>query len=260
MEVATALAAHQYNLVLCASNSEEQEMENLKRLVQGKTVDGVIVVRTRLNDERVRYLQEKGLPFVCHGKTEDSLPYCFVESDGEKGIKLATGRLVRFGHRRIAWIGNHRNQYATKVRLQGYKTALAMYGIESDEELCSFGPITKANGKSAAERLLDLPNPPTAFVCASDILALGAMEAVRSRGLTVGKDISVIGYDDFPVAEMMVPALTSVNSNFRLMGKMLAEFIYKRIEGAPVEELQTVTDVSISSRLSDGPANEAGTT
>ncbi|MDT0268637.1 LacI family DNA-binding transcriptional regulator [Streptomyces sp. DSM 44915] len=157
-------------------------------------------------------LTAKGIPFVVFDPTSelpDGVP--FVGATNWRGGQSATRHLVALGHRRIAMISGPEQVLCCRARLAGYGSALAEAGLAADPDLVVHAPLTREDGYAAARALLTRPDRPTAVFAANDLQALGVYQAARAIGLSVPEDVSVVGFDDLPVAAWVEPPLTTVH-------------------------------------------------
>lgn len=235
-----SLRDHGLDLLVTACRPGPEELEIYRHLVEGRRVDGMVVARTRRWDERIAYLAEKGVPFVCYGRSETPALFPYLDGDGEHGFRVATEHLLKCGHQRIGLINSPEYLNFTHHRQRGYVLALGEAGIAHDPSLIEHGDLTEESGYSAAKRLLQLNQPPTALLCANDWMAVGAIHAVRKGGMWPGKDISIIGYDDLPVARFTDPPLTTLRQPIRGSGQRLADMLIAHMGGTPAESLQEV--------------------
>ncbi|MER3514751.1 MAG: transcriptional regulator, partial [Chloroflexota bacterium] len=188
-------------LVSTAPPGSTAEQALYRRWVQGRRVDGMVLSRMRLDDWRVRYLHEAGLPLVASGRSRTPVDFPYVEVDSRSGFAALVAHLVARGHRRIAYIGAPATLTLQADRFAGYCDGLAAAGITFDPSLVTEGNLTRMGGYQAAQRLLALPQPPTAIVGVNDLTAIGAMRAARERGLVIGRDLAVAGFDGTEDAE-----------------------------------------------------------
>lgn len=241
-----------YDLMVSTRQPNEQEMEAYRLNVQGRRVDGFIVVRTRCEDPRIQYLRQVGYPFVAFGRTRGDLDFPFVDEDSEYGMQLIADHLVGFGHHRIAGISAPAELTFTAQRLLGITKGLAKHGIALDDELIRESDLTQSGGFKQAGILLDLPNPPTAIIACNDLMAFGAMSAAQERGLVVGEDIAITGFDDIPMAEHSHPPLTTLHQPIYRIGNTVCEMLIHIIQGFPLEEDQIILKPSLVIRQSCG--------
>ncbi len=242
------------DLLVTTSPPGPQELASYQRLVEGKRVDGLVLARTRQRDERILYLLEHKVPFVVHGRSDlIHEPFPYLDIDGERGFRQAAQHLIALGHRAVAFIGAPHELNFAQHRLAGYRRALEEAGLPLRREWVLEGDLSEESGYRLTLALLDLPRPPTAILCANDLMALGALRALRERGLKAGQEVSVIGYDDIPQAHYTDPPLSTLHQPFREMGRRLVEMLLARLAGTPAEELQEIWVPELILRGSDGP-------
>jgi DNA-binding LacI/PurR family transcriptional regulator len=205
----------------------------LKRC-QVRNVDGVFVVTADMMDTDLTALFDSEIKCVTTDVPYKSIP--LVYSDNHHGSMLAIDHLVKLGHKRIAHIAGPPPTLAGQERLSGYLEGLQMAGIKYDPQLVIEAPeYDSQSGYECMKQLLDLPNPPTAVFAMCDLTALGAYRAINERGLKVGEDISVIGFDDIELAKHTHPTLTTVQQDRKSIGKTLAQILHRRINNKRVE-------------------------
>jgi LacI family transcriptional regulator len=234
------------------------ELKTYQRLVEGRRVDALIVPRTRRVDERILYLLDRDVPFVAHGRSQIDRVFPFLDMDAEHGFLEAGRELVRLGHTRIGLINAPMDLNLSHHRLAGYRLALEESGLPFDQGLIVSANLDEPGGHDAAERLLGLPVPPTAILCANDMTAFGVMHALAERGLRVGRDVSVIGYDDVPLARFSAPPLSTLRQPARAAGRRLAHMLLERLRGVPVEDLCEVWQPELILRKTHGTAPNSG--
>ncbi|MCX7323427.1 MAG: substrate-binding domain-containing protein [Hyphomicrobiales bacterium] len=223
------LAARHFDLMLLAARPGHEEQAVYRRIVKDRRADACIIVRTRRQDERVALLQEAGVPFVCHGRTETRTPYAFVDGDGEAGFREITGRLIVLGHRRIAHLAAPDHFTFAELRARGWHMAMRSAGLPDDlKRVC---PATEDAGETAAAALLVGPERPTALICATDRMAIGAVRAAQAAGLVVGRDIAVTGHDNIHAARFTHPALTTMELDVKSVGESLVDKLFDDLDG-----------------------------
>jgi len=229
-----------------------QEHLVYERMVKGRRVDGIVVARTRCDDERIAYLMSEGFPLVAFGRTASEQDFPYLDVDGKRGVCEATKYLIGLGHRRIGFISPSLYLMFAEHRLAGYKRALQENGLELDSNLVIEGNLTQAGGHQRMEQLLNLKEPPTAVVTGNDLMAFGAMEAAQERGLVVGRDVAVIGFDDVPLAAYFRPTLTTIRQPIYDIGKKLSQTLIEIIKGEEPAERQIILQPELVIRESSG--------
>jgi len=234
------------DLMLLPTAGRAAEMEAIRRLVDGGRADAIIVVRTRLEDERVAFLKQRGFPFVTHGRTARFEEHAFIDGDGESAFRRATEMLASLGHRRIAHIAAPQDLTFAHLRRTGWLAGLQETGQLDALEYAT--QPTEAGGYEAAQWLLRQSPRPTALLCATDSLAIGALSALKERGLMAGRDIAVIGHDNLPLSAFTDPPLSTMEIAAPDAGSQLAEALIARLGGRDHRDLQTILPVQQVSR------------
>jgi len=252
--VGNMAAEHGYDLLVSTHAPDDHELQVYHQKVQSRQVDGFVIVRTRRQDARIRLLREAGFPFVAFGRTENDSVFPFVDVDGTQGMRQVAEHLLRLGHQRIACLAPPPDLLFTEHRLLGLRQALAAAGLDLSEDQILLGNLTQQGGFEATLRLLDSPDRPTAIVACNDLMALGAMSALQMRGLVVGRDIAVTGFDDIPMAEHSHPPLTTVHQPIYQIGKMVCEKLIRLIRGEALAADQVILEPKLMVRQSCGSA------
>jgi DNA-binding LacI/PurR family transcriptional regulator len=200
-------------------------------LVSSRRVDGLIVSGPRTDDEELVGLVRQGFPIIVQGSLP-SLPVPSVDVDNRAGARTAVDHLLALGHRRIACITNAPLAYtAAADRLAGYRDALEAASVADAPELVVEGAFDAASGWTAMQDLLVRAPDVTAVFVASDIVAFGALRAIREAGRRVPGDISVVGFDDIPLARHFDPPLTTIRLPARDLGAAAGRALVERLAG-----------------------------
>lgn len=236
------------DLMLTASLNKRDEIGVVERMVRGQRVDGIILARPRFLDERVEFMLDQNFPFVCHGRTQVSRPHAFLDVDGELAFEESCQHLLELGHTRIALLNGKPEFMFPQHRFAGYKKALLAKNLPFDPNLVLEGDTTEEFGFEAVKKLMQQTVPPTAFLCGTDRIAFGALRGIQFLGLKAGEDVSVIGYDDLPMASHSIPPLTTMHQPIQEAGKRITEMLFALIEGQPAEELQEIWKATLMVR------------
>jgi len=244
--------------LLVSVTKRETEREAYRRIVRDGRVDGIILSSPRIQDHRVEDLLDLKFPFILHGRSDATGAYAFLDIDNEGAFLKATRYLLDLGHRRIALLNYSPNAMMfARHRELGYCQALAEREVAIDPELLCDGDMSEENGFSFTQNLLDMPDPPTAILCSSTLMALGASRAIVSRGQKIGLDVSLIAHDDmlsFLKAEQMHPALTTTRSSIREAGTEISKMLLQHVRLPHETPQRTVWPVELVVRDSTGPA------
>ena len=176
----------------------------------------------------------------------------FVGVDGTLGMRLIGEHLIGLGHRRIAYLAPPPDLMFAEHRVLGLRQALQAHGLELADDDVAIGDLTQKSGFEAAMRLLDRPLWPTAIAACNDLMALGAMSAIQERGLVVGRDIAVTGFDDIPMAEHSHPPLTTVHQPIYQIGKMVCGMLIQLLRGEELASRQVILEPKLMVRHSCG--------
>lgn len=216
-----AAMKHGYHVLL--KQVDPADPTGYRHLVSENHVDGIILSGPRQDDPGLLQLVKEGVRIMLLGQLPDS-PIPFVDIDATRSAEQAVRHLVQLGHKRVALITNANLSYTSaQQRCLGYRNALKKSGLEVDEAYIKEGNYTPGSGLAAMKELLSLPSPPTAVFVASDVVALGAMLAVKNAGLRIPHDVAFVGFDDIALAEYYDPPLTTVRLPGYKLGLMACE-------------------------------------
>jgi DNA-binding LacI/PurR family transcriptional regulator len=210
-----ALRAGRELVVLTALRRSPRD--SLLRFLCGGHVDGVVMVGLRADDTPAQLVRAAGVPVTCIGRPPDALDLPYVDADNEGGALRAVRHLAERGRRTIATIAGPRDMTVAADRLRGYQRAMVESGAR---ELIGRGEFTATSGEHAMLRLLDRCPGVDAVFAASDLMALGALRALRGRGLRVPADVAVLGFDDAALARRTAPPLSTVRQPVEEMGAL----------------------------------------
>jgi LacI family transcriptional regulator len=223
-------------------SSARQWLQNLR----ARASDGVILVTTALDPDLHAELRRLHIPAVVvdpAGVPDLDVPT--IGATNWAGGLSATAHLTSLGHRRIGFIAGRPGLWCSRARMDGYRAGLESAGLEVDPDLVVPGDFDYASGFTGGTRLLALPEPPTAVFAASDETALGVYEAARRLGLRVPEDLSVVGFDDLPLAGWASPPLTTVRQPLSEMGMLAVRTVLRLLNGERLEseKVELATDV-----------------
>ncbi len=218
---------HGYTVILASSSSEPEREIAAVEMLRSKRVDGVIVTSSRVGALYQRHLDRLGVPVVLlNSHSEYAGPYTFsISVDNRHGGFLATDHLVQLGHRRIAYITSAADHSDNQGRLDGYRQALTAAGIAFEPTLVVEGTGRTDGGERALSALMALNRPPTAVFCYNDMTAIGLLRASRLAGISVPRDLAVVGFDDIPFASYVHPPLTTIVQPKPEMGQQAVQMV-----------------------------------
>lgn len=223
------LAAHGYSLLLGTTNDQLEKETRLVKTMLERDVDGLILSPAAGSSTESLQSVMRYCPLVVTTPYFSDLAADSVGMDDENGTRRAVEHLIQQGHRRIAFVGGYAAQSTRQRRLQSFQDTLRQYKIEFDAELCIACPVSRRGGYVAIRQLLNLPQPPTAVFCYSDVNAFGVMLGLRAAGIEAGKYFAVVGFDNVAEASLWQPSLTTVAINPTALGEQAAQLMLKRI-------------------------------
>ena len=226
--------AHQTSVAVSAVRHGNARPASWTSSLASHDTDGVILVTSELTQTQLEQLRSGGIPLVVVDPV--NLPDPELPSVGATnwaGGLAATEHLLSLGHRRIGAIAGPADYLCSRARIDGYRSALDKAGIRFDPALVRHGDFQHEGGFARGSELLSMPDPPSAIFAGSDQQAFGVYEAARQRGLRVPQDLSVVGFDDLPVARWMSPPLTTVRQPLTEMGRAAAQILGDLIEAVP---------------------------
>jgi LacI family transcriptional regulator len=227
----------------------EYERRMIRQIVSNGTVDGVVVSSTLMDDPIVISLHNSNMPFILIGH-HPTIDVNSVDIDNVQAAKQATLHLINCGHRRVATINGPQNQMAGYDRVNGFKLALQEKELAFDAALSADGDFTEASGYAAMQKLLQV-NPDAVFA-ANDMMAAGALRAIREAGLRVPQDIALAGFDDIPIAAQLTPPLTTIRQPIRRMGSLAVETLIEAIHQPETQPRRIVLQPELIIRASCG--------
>ena len=223
--------SHGYHLFLCNTDEDvSREDEYITELLK-KRVDGLIVASAAPRQGQTWCSRVEDTPFVFLDREVQRIDADVIHVDNRRAMALIAEHLVNLGHRRIGLVSGPLDKASGYERYTGLKSALADLGSGLDDSLVRFGDFRTAGGREKTEELLRLSHPPTALVAANNQMTLGALLAVREKGLKIPDDISVIGFDDPEWAPLVYPPLTTLAQPTYEMGVGAARMLLERLEG-----------------------------
>lgn len=238
-----------YRLLLHATGADVQdEIEVLESLAQNY-VDGLILCPIRVTDRHTAALRQTAVPVVVIGQLPDDVPVDNVRTDSQLGARLAIEHLYATGARRIAFVNGPADTVPGHARFAGYKAGLEACGLPYDESLVEFADFQVKAGHDAAAAIIARTDVDALFG-ANDLIAIGAMHALRERGRRIPDDVRVVGMDDTTLAETSFPPLSSVSLGSRERGQVAADLLVGRLKGADDPPARVAVQPSLTVRES----------
>jgi LacI family transcriptional regulator len=213
------------DLILYTTHRTASKEANYVANLATGMVDGLLLVLPRSPADFIGNLTQRNFPFVLIDHQGAGRDCHAVGATNWQGAYNATEYLIKLGHKRIGFITGSMDLGCAVDRLDGYRSALRTYHIPEEPELIYEGTFFQPDGYAGASALLDLAVPPTAIFASNDVMAMGAMDAVRNLGLRVPDDISIVGFDDIPQASLIRPAMTTINQPLEKMGRVATQML-----------------------------------
>jgi LacI family transcriptional regulator len=217
-----------YQLVL---QTETSEVGQVTERLLANGLDGVLLATTTLDSVLPVRLRDRGVPFVYFNRTSSAVDADQAVVDPRGGLREVAESIINLGHRRVAAIFGPRNTSTGDQREAALRDALEDHGVTIGSRYSDRGPFEFNTGLVSARRLLDQAERPTVIVCGNDVVALGALNAARELGLTVPGQVSIVGFDDLPVASWPIVRLTTVAFDLNAMARAAARLLVERLEG-----------------------------
>lgn len=245
-----------YTIILCNSSRSQQHEQDYVNVLRSQRAEGVILIPTGASTEAIEQLRDAHVYTVVLEYEFDNA-FCIVIDEFRGGL-LLTQHLLELGHRRIGCIVSVGDSSSSKARFDGYKKALTEAGISPAESLIVYTEPEIASSEAATFVLLEQPNPPTAIIVHNDTLTLGALSAIRKRGLRVPEDISVVGYDNIVESAFYHPPLTTIDYPKRQMGEEAVSLLFDLIQqqGQTIMPFTKILPVELIKRESTAPPRQ----
>lgn len=225
--------------------------------VNPQRYDGIVLMsQSESDDPFIQHVREQRIPLVVLNRQLDESSILNVAANDRSGVETAVEHAISLGHRRIAFISGNPGFRSYKERLQGFTSAMERHGLPIRETYLRDGDYTTHSGRRAMEELLTLSELPTCIYCASDDIAIGAIGACYAAGLRIPADISILGFDDIPIAEFTIPPLTTVHKSLDEIGRFGAQQLLRMMEGETVEQRQYLIETKLVVRDSLAPPDQ----
>lgn len=248
-----ALEQKRMNFII-APVSPANEMPSYEQMVRGRRLDGLVVSRTLVHDERIAYLARVGFPFIAHGRTQLDAPYAWFDYDNQAGIRMALERLLSLGHQRIAMISAPLAMNFAAQRRASFIETLSGAGLATDARHLVDDCIDRRSGHAAVHALLATTPRPTAIVVDNHLAGVGAVRALLDAGIAIGKDISLIVWGSMADTLAGIDVTIIDQPNARAAGAKMADMLLALINGKPAASLQELWQPALLAGATIGPA------
>ncbi|MCM3654147.1 LacI family DNA-binding transcriptional regulator [Metabacillus litoralis] len=219
-----------FSLIVCSTDNDlDKEIEYVS-ILKKKYIDGIIIATGLKNTTALKKLLNNEIPVALLAREVPSLAVNTVVVDDFLGAFEATSYLIKLGHQKIAMVTEDIYFPVTKLRLDGYKQALAQADLTYNGDFVAINNTSFTDALDSTVKLLNLPEPPTAIFASTEPLAIGVMQGARESGFDIPKDISIVGFDNSILAKMCYPPLTTVSQPIHEMGKKIIELLVEEIK------------------------------
>ena len=242
-----------YSVILCNSDGDLDKELLYTNVLAEKRVDGILFVAAGMSTEHICALQERRMPVVVVDRDIPDVAVDSVMTANERGGWLATRHLIELGHRHIGCIAGPSDVTPSAERVTGYRQALREAGLAVDEALILKGDFQYESGYQATRQLLSMEDPPTAIFACNDLMAVGAISAAVGLGRQVPMDLSVVGFDDVPLASFANPALTTIVQPKHEIGVVAATMLLERMRDPDRPPHRKMLDTELVVRQSTAP-------
>jgi LacI family transcriptional regulator len=230
-----ALTEAGYTLVLTDTNNEPDIERSQVAAMRARGVDGFIVATARWHDPALDALAEAGIPTVMVNRRSESSPFPYIGADDRRGIEMCVRHLVELGHRAILHLAGPADTSTGRDRTSAFRQAMRDNGLRTEESIVACTSFTEQGGADAINTVLALGTPFTAIVASTDLVAIGAAEALAGHGFRCPRDVSITGYNDVDFMRRLTPAFTTVRVPLNNMGMLAARTLLNSLRGAEPE-------------------------
>ncbi|MGB1286485.1 MAG: LacI family DNA-binding transcriptional regulator [Aggregatilineales bacterium] len=240
-----------YHALICSSEDDEERERAYLEMLLRQRVEGIIINSAARDTTHIRELADYGIPIILFDRILDGVAFNQVFCDNSMGGYIGIEHLIKLGHRRIGVVAAPSHPEPILRRIRGTQEALADYGIDLDPDLLITRDTQLFNaGYEAGRHLLQLDPRPTAIFALTDVTAVGVMHAAAEMNLRIPEDLSIVGYDNIPIASYILPPLTTVNQPIIEMGETAVDVLFKHIESPELEPEKTVLRTNLVVRQS----------
>ena len=239
-----------YQIIIGSAHDDEEEMKTVSRFLNGRTVDGLVIMAPSSQNNEIYNLTAKcKTPAVFISVPRGKAGTTSVVLDNFNMAFKMTNHLIRLGHKDIAFIQGPVHNYDSQRRYKGYLEGIQSHQLEVKEEYTVLGNFTEYSGYKACEKILALSPRPTAIFAANDAMAIGAIEAVKDYGFIVPQDIALVGFDDISTSQYITPALTTVRVPLFDLGQVVGRTLLQKIENISVQQITVAERIVIPLEL-----------
>jgi LacI family transcriptional regulator len=247
-----------YNLILCNSEDDPAREAAYLRVLRERQVDGLLIASSQMADDTIDELREEDFPFVLLNRAGQSAGDLAVVVDNRAAALGVVAHLAGLGHRRVGHIAGPRNTSTGADRREGYRAGIRAHGLADEPGLVvEADAFSEEAGNRALGIMLAGTARPTAVFAANDLIAIGMLQRLRGIGARVPGDLSIVGFNDIPLAGLLEPALTTVRVPQLEMGAVGAHLLIDRLEGRPIGDVRRTLPTELVIRASTAAPSAA---
>lgn len=251
-----SLAAEQgIEVIFTHTNYDPKRLHNCIRRLIERNVDAIAVMTSEVEEAALRQASVAGVPLVLMNQRELAGKYPDVLVDYSAGFREALVHLLSLGHREIGFIAGPQSLNSARGRKEAFRAALKSHGVRVRPEWITLGTMRVEGGRAAMEELLSRRSRPTAVITSNDLMAVGALQAAHAAHLRVPRDLSIIGFDDLPIASMMHPPLSTIRLPRNQVAARAFTSLQQTLAGKPVAEVEPVQPHLVIRNSTAPPAN-----
>jgi LacI family transcriptional regulator len=240
-----------YNLILCNSEDDPAREATYLRVLRERQVDGLLIASSQMADDTIDQLRAEAFPFVLVNRAAHGADDLTVLVDNHAAAHELVAYLAGLGHRRVGHVAGPQNTTTGAERRDGYRAAVLQYGLADEPGLLvEAEAFSEQAGSRALHAMLAGPARPTAVFGANDLIAIGMLQHLREIGVRVPQDLSIVGFNDIPLAGLLEPALTTVRVPQLGMGLAAAHLLIDRLEGNPIGAVRVTLPTELIIRAS----------
>lgn len=253
----TFLSKYEYQLIVTTISDWQEEQQVYCDFITSGLVDGLFIVRTRSNDQRISLLQKHQFPYVCHGFASGFTNDSFVDVDNKQAFYELTKRQIEFGHSHIAFLDAPIELTLSQARKQGYLKAMHEAHLTIDERWILNGDLNEGDAMKMTKEIMSLAKRPTSILCADDTMALGTIAACEELGYQPGVDVAIAGYGDYEHSRYTKPSITTLKYDAYAVGGEMAKLMLNKLDNMQFD-IQNWYLAEIVARQSDASGVIAG--
>ncbi|WP_223068012.1 LacI family DNA-binding transcriptional regulator [Paenibacillus caui] len=223
-----------YDVLLSSGVNEKEELEAVSRLLNGRRVDGAILLYSRKDDPVVDFLYEHKYPFTLIGRSENHHDILTVDTDNVQASYDATKHLISMGHERIGFVSGPPNLVVSQDRLTGYRNAMSDSGLQVRSEWIVEGEFLQESGYRAMSFFMNLPQRPTALVVVDDMVSFGVLRGLHELKFKVPEDLCLVSFNNIPLSELSTPPISSIDIGIYHLGYTASQVLIQSIQNDSV--------------------------